>query len=204
MKRGLDIHFGAVIVGVFVDQIGSFAMGAAIAMVAIGAAGKGGLEGDERRGNLIQALYEASCIVFGVIGGYTAARLARQSMVARGVAVEPRQPLRLDGARHRHEPGDVRSPPAASSSPASRSSPARSAAGWPRCSSQASRIAWPSSLTSGPAERPLLDCDRTWPHRPMSRCERLISRRRSARSSPRFTSPSRSNQHQSSCSSSQQ
>ena len=45
MKRGLDIHFGAVIVGVFVDQIGSFAMGAAIAMVAIGAAGKGGLEG---------------------------------------------------------------------------------------------------------------------------------------------------------------
>jgi len=87
MKRGLDIHFGAVIVGVFVDQIGSFAMGAAIAMVAIGAAGKGGLEGTSGGGNLIQALYEASCIVFGVIGGYTAARLARRSMVARGVAV---------------------------------------------------------------------------------------------------------------------
>jgi hypothetical protein len=86
MKRGLDLHFGAVIVGVFVDQIGSFAMGAVIAIVAIGAAGKSGLEGVNGAGNLIQALYEASCIVFGVAGGWTAARLARRSMVAHGLA----------------------------------------------------------------------------------------------------------------------
>ena len=84
MKRGLDLHFGAVIVGVFVDQIGSFAMGAAIAIVAAGPSGKGG-PGDGA-GNLVQALYEVSCIGFGVAGGYTAARLARRSMVAHGVA----------------------------------------------------------------------------------------------------------------------
>jgi hypothetical protein len=86
MKRGLDLHFGAVIVGVFVDQIGSFAMGAAIAIIAAGAVGKGGLEAASGTGNLIQALYEASCIVFGVIGAFTAARLARRSMVAHGIA----------------------------------------------------------------------------------------------------------------------
>ena len=86
MNRGLDLHFGAVIVGVFVDQIGSFAMGAAIAIVAVGAVGKDGLEGASGTGNLIQALYEASCIVFGVIGAFTAARLARRLMVAHGVA----------------------------------------------------------------------------------------------------------------------
>ena len=87
MERGLDLHFGAVIVGVFVDQIGSFAMGAAIAVVAVlepwaGAASRARTE----RRKLVQALYEASCIVFGVIGGFTAARLARRSMVAHGVA----------------------------------------------------------------------------------------------------------------------
>jgi hypothetical protein len=70
--RGLDLHFGAVIVGVFVDQVGSFAMGAAIAVIVGGFAA--------------QSLYEASCIMCGVAGGYQAARLARRSMVAHGVA----------------------------------------------------------------------------------------------------------------------
>ena len=84
MKRGLDLHFGAVIVGVFVDQIGSFAMGAVIAIVAAGAMGKGG-PGDGA-GNLVQALYEVCCIGFGIAGGFTAAQLARRSMVVHGVA----------------------------------------------------------------------------------------------------------------------
>ena len=84
MKRGLDLHLGAVIVGVFVDQIGSFAMGAVIAIVAAGAMSKGG-PGDGA-GNLVQALYEVCCIGFGIAGGYTAAQLARRSMVAHGVA----------------------------------------------------------------------------------------------------------------------
>ena len=85
MKRGLDLHVGAVIVGVFVDQIGSFAMGAVIAVVGAGMAG-GGHDGANGASNLVQALYEVSCIGFGVAGGYTAAQLARRSMVAHGVA----------------------------------------------------------------------------------------------------------------------
>ena len=81
--RGLDLHFGAVIVGVFVDQIGSFAMGAAIAVVVGGVAGQAGQAG---MGTLAQSLYEASCIMCGVAGGFIAARLARRSMVAHGIA----------------------------------------------------------------------------------------------------------------------
>jgi len=84
MARELDIHPGAVIVGVFVDQIGSFAMGAAIAIVAAGFVGPGGP--DAGMSNLVGALYEVSCIGFGIAGAYTAAKLARRSMVAHGLA----------------------------------------------------------------------------------------------------------------------
>ena len=84
MKRGLDLHFGAVICGVFVDQLGSFAMGAAIAVAAGSIIGPGGADGGMR--NLVQALYEVSCIGFGVAGGFTAAQFARRSMVAHGIA----------------------------------------------------------------------------------------------------------------------
>jgi hypothetical protein len=89
MNRGLDLHYGAVIVGVFVDQIGSFAMGLAIAvgLPLLGLTIHPGGPNGHGNANLAQALYEASCIVFGVAGGYQAARLAGRSMVAHGVAV---------------------------------------------------------------------------------------------------------------------
>jgi putative membrane protein (TIGR04086 family) len=89
MNRGLDLHYGAVIVGVFVDQIGSFAMGLAIALClpVLGLTLAAGGPGGAGNLNLAQALYEASCIACGVAGGFTAARLARRSMVAHGIAV---------------------------------------------------------------------------------------------------------------------
>ena len=89
MNRGLDLHHGAVIVGVFVDQIGSFAMGLVIALSLplLGLTLAPGGPGGPGNLNLAQALYEASCIACGVAGGFTAARLARRSMVAHGVAV---------------------------------------------------------------------------------------------------------------------
>ena len=88
MNRGLDLYFSAVLVGVLVDQFGSFAMGAAIAVCLplLGLTIDPGGPNGHGNANLAQALYEASCIVFGVIGGWTAARLARRSMVAHGVA----------------------------------------------------------------------------------------------------------------------
>jgi hypothetical protein len=86
MKRGLEIHVGAVIAGVLVDQIGSFAMAAVIAIAAVATAGSGGHGVSTGVANQGQALYEASCIVFGMVAGFTAARIARQSMVAHGVA----------------------------------------------------------------------------------------------------------------------
>lgn len=85
MARELDLHPGAVIVGVFVDQIGSFAMGAVIAVVASSFMAPY-TRPTEGMGNVVQALYEVSCIGFGMAGGYTAARLARRSMVAHGLA----------------------------------------------------------------------------------------------------------------------
>src|SRR5262245_24824346 len=84
MKRGLDLHFGAVICGVFVDQLGSFAMGAVIAVVFAGSVAAGGRDAGTL--NLVQALYEVSCIGFGIAGGFTAAQLARRSMIVHGVA----------------------------------------------------------------------------------------------------------------------
>ena len=81
MKR---LHFGAVICGVFVDQLGSFAMGAVIAVLVAGSVAAGGR--DAGMLNLVQALYEVSCIGFGVAGGFTAAQLARRSMLVHGIA----------------------------------------------------------------------------------------------------------------------
>lgn len=78
MNRGLDLHVGAVVVGVFVDQIGSFttavALAAGLPILGVSSAKVG------------QALYEASCIAYGGIGGFTAARFARRSMIAHGMA----------------------------------------------------------------------------------------------------------------------
>jgi putative membrane protein (TIGR04086 family) len=88
MKRGLDLHFGAVIVGVFVDQLGSFATGLAIAVCLpiLGLTLDPGAPGGHGNLNVGQALYEAACILCGVAGGWTAARLARRSMIVHGLA----------------------------------------------------------------------------------------------------------------------
>ena len=79
MTRRLDMHFGAVLLGVCVDQIASFAIGMTLALclptLGIASAAVG------------QALYEAACIGCGVGGGWAAAQFARRSMVAHGVAV---------------------------------------------------------------------------------------------------------------------
>ena len=56
-------------------------------MAALGLTIDPGAPNGHGNANLVQALYEASCIAFGVVGGWTAARLARRSMVAHGVAM---------------------------------------------------------------------------------------------------------------------
>ncbi len=79
---------GAVIVGVFVDQIGSFALGAALAVFAAGLteAFSHGVFRDIDVGALAKGAYELGCLACGVIGGSIAARLAKRAMVAHGVA----------------------------------------------------------------------------------------------------------------------
>ena len=89
MAKNTGIHLPAVILGVFVDQIGSFALGAAIAVFAAGAdeALSHGVFRDLDVRTLAAFAYEVGCLGFGVIGGCTAARLAKYSMVAHGLAV---------------------------------------------------------------------------------------------------------------------
>jgi hypothetical protein len=79
----------AVILGVFVDQIGSFALGAAIAVFTAGAdeALSHGIFRDLDVRSLAQFAYEVCCLAFGVIGAFTAARMAKHAMVAHGLAV---------------------------------------------------------------------------------------------------------------------
>ena len=89
MAKTTGIHPPAVIVGVFIDQIGSFALGAIVAMFAAGAteALSHGVFRNLDVDSLAQLTYELGCLGFGVIGGLTAARVAKRSMVAHGLAV---------------------------------------------------------------------------------------------------------------------
>lgn len=90
MARTTGIHVPAVIVGVFVDQIGSFALGLAIA-IAVGLVAApvlgGGAGPASPAANLGQYLYEVACLLCGVIGAYTGARMAKRSMVEHGLLV---------------------------------------------------------------------------------------------------------------------
>jgi hypothetical protein len=87
MAKTTGIHVPAVILGVFVDQIGSFALGAAIAVFTAGAdeALSHGVFRDLDVRALAQLAYEVGCLGFGVIGACTAGRVARHSMVAHGL-----------------------------------------------------------------------------------------------------------------------
>ncbi len=90
MARTTGIHVPAVIVGVFVDQIGSFALGAVFAVLAavVAAPLLGGDTGPQSpAASGAQHLYEAACLLCGAIGAYTGARLAQRSMVAHGLAI---------------------------------------------------------------------------------------------------------------------
>jgi putative membrane protein (TIGR04086 family) len=90
MAKTRGIHIPAVILGVFVDQGGSFAMGAVIAVVVaiVVAPLMGGGDGPQSpAADLAQHLYEMACLLCGAAGGYTAARTAGRSMVAHGLAV---------------------------------------------------------------------------------------------------------------------
>jgi hypothetical protein len=89
MAKTTGIHVPSVILGVFIDQIGSFALGAIIALFAASAteAFSHGIYRDLDVDSLAQLVYEFGCLGFGVIGGLTAARLAKRSMVAHGLAV---------------------------------------------------------------------------------------------------------------------
>jgi hypothetical protein len=84
-------HFNvaAVIVGVFVDQIGSFALGAIVAVWArsLNEAFSHGVFRDLDVLTFARHVYEFGCLALGAIGAYTAAQIARQSMVAHGLAV---------------------------------------------------------------------------------------------------------------------
>jgi hypothetical protein len=76
MARSAGIHVPAVILGVFVDQLGSFALGAAIAIVtaivAVPVMG-GGAGPDSPAASLGQHLYEAACLLCGAAGAYIGA-----------------------------------------------------------------------------------------------------------------------------------
>jgi hypothetical protein len=85
MANQKGLHAGAVVIGVSVDQVGSFAMGAAIAILT----GAAELGGTLRQSDLTiaQNLYEVLCIALGTIGACVGARVAGRSMVVHGLAI---------------------------------------------------------------------------------------------------------------------
>jgi putative membrane protein (TIGR04086 family) len=90
MAKSTGIHLPAVILGVFVDQGASFTMGLVIAIVVGIVAAP--LLGDgagpaSASANLAQHLYEASCLLCGLAGGYTGARTAKRAMVEHGLLI---------------------------------------------------------------------------------------------------------------------
>jgi hypothetical protein len=79
------LHVGAVVIGVSIDQVGSFVIGAAMAILSVVAS----VSSTVRHSELVAAqnLYEVVCIALGVIGAGIGARVARRSMVVHGLAV---------------------------------------------------------------------------------------------------------------------
>jgi hypothetical protein len=90
MAKTTGIHVPSVILGVFVDQGASFAMGLVIAIVvgivAVPLMG-GGAGPDSPSADLAQYLYEVSCLMCGAAGGYTGARTAKRAMVEHGLVI---------------------------------------------------------------------------------------------------------------------
>jgi hypothetical protein len=90
MAKRTGIHVPAVILGVFVDQGTSFAMGLAIAVVVGIVAAPlmdDGAGSASASADLAQHLYEVSCLLCGVAGGHTGARTAKRAMVEHGLLI---------------------------------------------------------------------------------------------------------------------
>jgi hypothetical protein len=81
--KGLRVE--AVVVGVSIDQLGSFAIGAALAVLA----GVSSSDGTPRPALLTvtQNLYEVLCIALGVTSAGIGARIAGRSMIVHGIAI---------------------------------------------------------------------------------------------------------------------
>jgi hypothetical protein len=81
--KGLRVE--AIVLGVSIDQLGSFAIGAALAVLAGVSASD-----DTPRQSLLTAaqnLYEVLCIALGVISAGVGARVAGRSMIVHGLAI---------------------------------------------------------------------------------------------------------------------
>ena len=85
MASQKGLHVGAVVVGVSIDQVGSFFLGAVVAILVVGPPSGGAARHADL--TLAQNLYEVLCIAMGTIGACVGARLARRSMIVHGLAI---------------------------------------------------------------------------------------------------------------------